>query len=91
MPDRHGPWDLQPGSTMTNAIVDTTVAGVDGQTILVKYKDGEKKVIVPPNTPIVAFRRATRDELKAGAHVIVMGAAKQADGSLTTPGLLCRP
>src|SRR5262249_21557590 len=34
VPDRHSPWDLQPGSTMTNAIVETTVAGVDGQNIL---------------------------------------------------------
>ncbi len=42
----HRPWDSQPGSTMTNATVDSTVAGVDGQTITVKYKDGEKKVIV---------------------------------------------
>ena len=42
-----GPWDVQPGSTMTNATVAETVAGVDGQTIMVKYKDGEKKIIVP--------------------------------------------
>src|SRR5215470_14873184 len=48
-----GPWDLQPGSTMTNATVDSTVAGVDGQVITVKYKDGEKKVIVTPQTIIV--------------------------------------
>ena len=41
-----GPWDAQPGSTMTNATVSETVAGVDGQTINVKYKDGEKKIIV---------------------------------------------
>ena len=84
VPDRHGPWDLQPGSTMTNAIVDTTVAGVDGQNILVKYKDGEKKVIVPPNTAIVAYTPGNKSELKAGAHVIVFGATRQADGSLTT-------
>ena len=43
VPDRHEPWDLQPGSTMTNAVVDTTVAGVDGQTIMVKYKDGRRR------------------------------------------------
>ena len=87
VPDRHGPWDLQPGSTMTNATVDTTVAGVDGQNIMVKYKDGEKKVIVPPNTPIVAVSTGDKNELKAGAPVLVMGAAKQADGSLTTSGV----
>jgi hypothetical protein len=83
--DRHFPWDLRPGSTMTNAIVDTTVAGVDGQEILVKYKDGEKKVIVPPNTPIVAYTPGDKNELKPGAQIIIFGATKQADGSLTTP------
>jgi hypothetical protein len=87
VPDRHTPWDLQPGSTMTNAIVDTTVAGVDGQTIMVKYKDGEKKVIVPPNTPIVAYAPGDRSELKPGAQIIIFGATKQADGSLTTPAV----
>ena len=46
--DRHTPWDSRPGSTMTNANVATTVAGKEGQDLLVKYKDGEKKVIVPP-------------------------------------------
>jgi hypothetical protein len=85
VPDRHSPWDLQPGSTMTNAIVDTTVAGVDGQTIMVKYKDGEKKVIVPPNTSIVAYAPGDKNELKPGAQIIIFGATKQADGSLTTP------
>jgi hypothetical protein len=85
--DRHSPWDLQPGSTMTNAIVDTTVAGVDGQTIMVKYKGGEKKVIVPPNTPIVAYAPGDKSELKPGAQIIIFGATKQADGSLTTPAI----
>ncbi|MGA7488244.1 MAG: hypothetical protein WBW74_15075 [Xanthobacteraceae bacterium] len=87
VPDRHGPWDLRPGSTMTNAIVETTVAGVDGQTVMVKYKDGEKKVIVPPDTPIVAYAPGNKSELKPGAQVIIFGATKQADGSLTTPAI----
>ncbi len=87
VPDRHGPWDLQPGSTMTNAIVDTTVAGVDGQTIMVKYKDGEKKVIVAPTTPIVAYSPGDKNELKPGANIIIFGATRQADGSLTTPAI----
>jgi hypothetical protein len=85
--DRHTPWDLQPGSTMTNAIVDTTVAGVDGQVIMVKYKDGEKKIIVPPNATIVAYAPGDKSELKPGAQIIVFGATKQADGSLTTPAI----
>lgn len=77
----HRPWDLRPNSTMTNAAVDSTVAGVDGQVVTVKYKDGEKKVIVGKDTPIVAYAGAERSEVKPGAQVIVMAATKEADGS----------
>jgi hypothetical protein len=78
------PWDLRPNSTMTNATVAETVAGVDGQTILVKYKDGEKKVIVSPDTPIVAFVTGDKSEIKPGAKIIIFGATKKDDGSLET-------
>ncbi len=54
---------------MTNATVDTTVAGVDGQVITVKYKDGEKKVIVPPEAVIRAYVVGSKDELKPGANI----------------------
>ena len=76
------PWDLRPNSTMTNATVATTVAGVDGQDILVKYKDGEKKVVVPPGTPIVTFLPGDKSELKPGAKIIIFGATKKDDGTL---------
>ena len=62
------PWDLRLNSTMTNATVAQTVAGTDGQDILVKYKDGEKKVVVPPGTPVVTFVAGDKSELKPGAH-----------------------
>jgi hypothetical protein len=78
------PWDLRPNSTMTNATVAETVAGVDGQNILVKYKDGEKKVVVPPETPIVAFVAGDKSEIKPGAKVIIFGATKKEDGTLET-------
>jgi len=78
------PWDLRAGSTMTNATVAETVAGTDGQNIMVKYKDGEKKVVVPPETPIVAFVTGDKSELKAGAKIIIFGAVKKDDGSLET-------
>lgn len=78
------PWDLRPNSTMTNATVAQTVAGVDGQTILVKYKDGEKKVVVPPSTPIVAFVPGDKSEIKPGAKVIIFAATKKEDGTLET-------
>jgi hypothetical protein len=76
------PWDLRPQSTMTNATVATTAAGVDGQNILVKYKDGEKKVLVPPGTPVVAFVSAERSVVKPGAKIIIFGAARKDDGTL---------
>jgi hypothetical protein len=83
----HRPWDAQPGSTMTNAAVDTMVAGVDGQTVTVKYKDGEKKVIIPPTTPIVAYAPSDKGELKPGAQIIIFNAQTQPDGSLVAPAI----
>jgi outer membrane lipoprotein SlyB len=81
------PWDREPGSTMTNANVDTKVSSVDGDTMVVKYKDGEKKVIVPANTPVVAFTPGNKDDIKPGAMMIIMGAQKQADGSFTATAI----
>jgi hypothetical protein len=76
------PWDARPNSTMTNATVAQTVKGTDGQNILVKYKDGEKKVVVPPETPIVTFVASDKSEVKPGAKIIIFGAAKKEDGTL---------
>jgi hypothetical protein len=69
---------------MTNATVAQTVAATDGQNILVKYKDGEKKVVVPPETPIVAFVAGDKSEIKPGAKFIIFGATKKEDGTLET-------
>jgi hypothetical protein len=77
----HRPWDLRPQSTMTNASVEQTVASVDGQTLMVKYKDGEKKIVVTPETPVVTYAPGDRSELKPGVKVFVNGAEKQPDGS----------
>jgi hypothetical protein len=76
------PWDLRAGSTMTNATVAETVSGTDGQNILVKYKDGEKKVVVPPGTPVVTFVAGDKSEVKPGAKIIIFGAVKKDDGVL---------
>jgi hypothetical protein len=76
------PWDARPNSTMTNATVAETVAGTDGQNILVKYKDGEKKVVVPPETPIVTFVAGDKSELKPGAKIIIFAATRKEDGTL---------
>jgi hypothetical protein len=74
------PFDLRPNSTMTNATVAESVAGNDGHTLLVKYKDGEKKVVVLPDTPVVTYVPAEKSELKAGAKVIAFF-KKLPDGS----------
>jgi hypothetical protein len=76
------PWDLRANSTMTNATVAETVKGTEGQNILVKYKDGEKKVVVPPETPIVTFVASDKAEVKPGAKIIIFGAQKKEDGTL---------
>jgi hypothetical protein len=76
------PWDQRPGSTMTNATVAETVKGTDGQNILVKYKDGEKKVVVPPETPVVTFVASDKSEVKPGVKIIIFAATKKDDGTL---------
>ena len=77
------PYDLKPNSTMTNATVAETVAGNDGQTLMIKYKDGEKKVTVGPDTPIVTYVPGEKADLKAGAKIIAF--IKQLpDGSYET-------
>jgi predicted SpoU family rRNA methylase len=77
----HYSWDLQPKSTMTNANVDQVVTAVDGQTLTLKYKDGEKKIFVAADTPIVAYVRGDNNDLKLGAKVFI-AAVKQPDGTL---------
>jgi hypothetical protein len=87
VPARFTPWDREPGSTMTNADVESTVASVDGQVIMVKYSDGEKKVVVPPNTPVVAFAPGTPGDLKPGAQIIIFAAQKMPDDSIIAPAI----
>ena len=77
------PWD-RPGTTMTNATVDTTVASVDGQVVTVKYKDGEKKIIIGPDAVIRAYVVGDKSELKPGAHIAIVRADKMPDGTLQT-------
>jgi hypothetical protein len=77
------PYDLKPNSTMTNATVAESVVGNDGRTLLVKYKDGEKKVVVTPETPVVTYVPADKSDLRVGAKVIAF--MKQLpDGSFET-------
>jgi hypothetical protein len=77
------PFDLRPNSTMTNATVAETVVGNEGHMLTIKYKDGEKKVTVTPDTPVVTYVPADKSDLKAGAKVIA-AMKKLADGSFET-------
>ena len=84
----HRPWDLAPDTTMTNATVDGMVTAGTGSTLKLKYKDGEKTVVVVPETSIVAMGPGTPDMLKPGAKILIFGAVKGADGSLSTTGVV---
>ena len=81
----HYDWDLKPQSKMTNANVEQTVAGVDGQILSVKYKDGEKKLLVTPETIVVTYVPGNKDDLKPGTKIFVSAAKKQPDGTVQTP------
>jgi len=83
----HSEWDLMPNSFMTNGSLQTSISGVDGQVLTVKYKvtgrpDEEKKLIVTPKTIIATTVPGTKEDLKPGLKVFVAGAPKLPDGSL---------
>ena len=82
----HRPWDLQPGSTMTNANVEkveqVAVEKIQGQLLTLKYKDGEQKIFIPPGTPIVKNVPGDRALLKPGTGVYIP-AVRGEDGTLT--------
>jgi hypothetical protein len=77
----HYPWDLQPGSTMTNATVADVVGQAKGRTLTLRYKDGEKKVLVPEGVPVVTVKPGDRALLVPGAKVLVT--AQLRDGKPT--------
>jgi hypothetical protein len=81
----HYDWDLKPQTKMTNANVEQTVAGVDGPILSVKYKDGEKKLLVTPETAVVTYVAGNKDDLKPGTRIFVAAAKKQPDGTVQTP------
>jgi hypothetical protein len=67
--------------TMTNGAVGQSVSSVDGPVVTVKYKEGEKKIIVGPNVPIVRYEVGDKSELKPGAAVSIVAATKKPDGT----------
>ena len=81
----HYDWDLKPQSKMTNGNVEQSVAAVDGPMLSVKYKDGEKKLVVTPETVVVTYVPGNKEDLKPGTRIFVGAAKKQPDGTLQTP------
>ena len=83
----HQPWDLMPGSTMTNANVDSEVAITDGKKLVLKYKDGDKTFVVPDNVKVVMFAPGATADIKPGAKIFIVGAKKLPDGTLEAPAI----
>ncbi len=77
------PWDLQPGSMMTNANIASVVEGAGGHELAVDFKEGSQKILVPPGTPVVTTVNADRSALKPGEYVF-LNADVAADGKLST-------
>jgi hypothetical protein len=83
----HRPFDLAPGSSMTNGAVAARVNGVTGPKLTVTYKGGQQTIVVDSKTPIVAFEPATQSDLKSGAAIVARG-VKQDDGSVEAAFML---
>jgi hypothetical protein len=77
----HRPWNGAPDGTMTNGEVGSAVSGVEGPVITVKYKGGEKKLVVGPSTPIVKYIISDKSELKQGSSINITNAVKKTDGT----------
>lgn len=81
----HYDWDLLPKSKMTNGNVEQAVTGVDGPVLSVKYKDGDKKLIVTPETVVVSYEFGKKEEVQPGTRIFVAAANKQPDGTVQAP------
>jgi hypothetical protein len=77
-------WPGAPNGTMTNGEAGNPVTGVDGLTVMVKYKGGEKKILVTPSTPIVQYQVSDASALKPGAAISIVAATKKPDGTFET-------
>ncbi|HET7210647.1 MAG TPA: hypothetical protein VFI85_02760 [Methyloceanibacter sp.] len=82
----HFPWDLQPGSTMTNANLDGIAQVSGGNEITLSYQGGSQKILVPPGTPIVAFDPGSRADLKPGEWIWT-NARQESDGKIVAERL----
>lgn len=83
----HYDWDLEPGSSMTNANVDAVVNTNTGKELTLSYKGGSQKIVVPKGVPVITFTAADKSVLKPGAKVFII-TQQAADGSLTAQRML---
>jgi hypothetical protein len=83
----HRPWDFVPNSTMTNATVDNEVTSVDGEKLTVKYKDGDKTIMVSPTTEIATYAKKSLADLKPGQKIFIAATKKNPDGTLEAPNI----
>jgi hypothetical protein len=84
VPQMHGAWDSTPNSMMTNANIAAIAQTGGGNEITLKYKDGEQKIVVTPETEVVTFVPGTRADLKPG-ETIFSGARVEGDGKFVAP------
>ena len=84
VPEGQTPWDLEPGSTMTNAKVSASVAATGKRELTLQFKGGSQKIMVPESAALVRAVPGTRADLKPGEYVFAI-VQKGADGKLTAP------
>jgi hypothetical protein len=84
VPDGHGPWDLQPGSMMTNANVDSIVTSTGKRELTLQYKGGSQTMRVPDSAPIVRAVPGARTDLVPGEYIFAV-VQIAADGKMTAP------
>jgi hypothetical protein len=72
VPEGQGPWDLQPGSTMTNASVAAIVAGTGNRELTLQFQGKTQKVAVPENAALVRAVPGSRSDLGAGEYIFTV-------------------
>ena len=87
VPSGHMAWDSMPDSQMTNANIESAAQMSGGHELILKYKGGEQKIMVTPQTQYFAFVPGTRADLKPG-ETIFAGARVESDGKLVAPRIV---
>jgi Domain of unknown function (DUF5666) len=82
VPQMHGAWDSIPDSMMTNANIESSAQVTGGNQLTLKYKDGEQKILVTPQTEFFTFAPGSRADLKPGETIFT--GARNEGGKLVT-------